>query len=146
MTRDANLFIWPTSAESRPCAKVKKDLKDGVTVTSLSPGQLNWLRGYWMGTPPQLQGAYPGSSAVLMERKGAPGGVLLWVRGSLYCNGAPVPPQFVEDWRFRPHGRRRLSRQKVDYSALGAYAPMAQGAAALLASIVNEALGAAPKP
>ncbi len=35
---------------------------------------------------------------------------------------------------------------KVDYSALGAYAPMAQGAAALLASIVNEALGAAPKP
>ena len=33
----------------------------------------------------------------------------------------------------------------VDYSGLGLYAPMAQAAAALLGSVVNEALGAAPK-
>jgi len=33
---------------------------------------------------------------------------------------------------------------KVDYSSLGLYAPMAQSAAALLGSIVNEAIGAAP--
>ena len=33
----------------------------------------------------------------------------------------------------------------VDYSALGLYAPLAQSAAALLASIVNEAIGAATK-
>lgn len=33
---------------------------------------------------------------------------------------------------------------KVDYSALGIYAPAAQMAAALVASIVNEALGTAP--
>ena len=35
---------------------------------------------------------------------------------------------------------------KVDYSSLGAYAPMAQMAAAFLASMLNEALGTAPKP
>jgi hypothetical protein len=34
---------------------------------------------------------------------------------------------------------------KVDYSSLGVYAPLAQSAAALVGSIVNEAIGAAPK-
>jgi len=33
----------------------------------------------------------------------------------------------------------------VDYSSLGLYAPLAQSAAALLGSVVNEAIGAAPK-
>ncbi len=33
----------------------------------------------------------------------------------------------------------------VDYSSLGVYAPLAQSAAALIGSMVNEALGAAPK-
>jgi len=33
----------------------------------------------------------------------------------------------------------------VDYSALGVYAPLAQSVAALLGSVVNEAIGAAPK-
>ena len=34
---------------------------------------------------------------------------------------------------------------KVDYSSLGVYAPLAQMAAATVASIVNEAIGSAPK-
>jgi hypothetical protein len=34
---------------------------------------------------------------------------------------------------------------KVDYSSLGLYAPLAQSAAAILGSVVNEAIGAAPK-
>jgi len=34
---------------------------------------------------------------------------------------------------------------KVDYSSLGVYAPLAQSAAALLCSGINEAIGAAPK-
>lgn len=34
---------------------------------------------------------------------------------------------------------------KVDYSSLGVYAPMAQCGAALIGSMVNEWLGAAPK-
>ena len=34
---------------------------------------------------------------------------------------------------------------KVDYSSLGAYAPAAQMAAAMIVSIVNEVLGTAPK-
>ena len=34
---------------------------------------------------------------------------------------------------------------EVDYSSLGAYAPLAQSVAALLGSMVNEAIGAAPK-
>lgn len=33
----------------------------------------------------------------------------------------------------------------ADYSSLGVYAPLAQSAAALIGSIVNEAIGAAPK-
>jgi len=32
----------------------------------------------------------------------------------------------------------------VDFSALGVYAPLAQSAAALIGSVVNEAIGAAP--
>jgi hypothetical protein len=34
---------------------------------------------------------------------------------------------------------------KVDYSSLGVYAPLAQSAAALIGSMVNEAIGAAPR-
>ncbi len=34
---------------------------------------------------------------------------------------------------------------QADYSSLGLYAPMAQSAAALICSMVNEAIGAAPK-
>jgi hypothetical protein len=34
---------------------------------------------------------------------------------------------------------------KVDYSSLGVYAPLAQSGAALIGSMVNEAIGAAPK-
>lgn len=34
---------------------------------------------------------------------------------------------------------------QADYSTLGVYAPLAQSAAALLGSVVNEAIGAAPK-
>ena len=34
----------------------------------------------------------------------------------------------------------------ADYSALGVYAPLAQSFAALIMSIVNEALGTAPAP
>jgi len=34
---------------------------------------------------------------------------------------------------------------KTDYSSLGIYAPLAQASAALAASVVNEALGSAPK-
>jgi hypothetical protein len=34
---------------------------------------------------------------------------------------------------------------KVDYSSLGIYAPAAQMAAALIASVLNEALGSAPR-
>jgi hypothetical protein len=33
----------------------------------------------------------------------------------------------------------------VDYTSLGVYAPLAQSAAALIGSVVNEAIGAAPK-
>jgi hypothetical protein len=33
----------------------------------------------------------------------------------------------------------------VDYATLGVYAPLAQSAAALLGSVVNEAIGAAPR-
>jgi hypothetical protein len=33
---------------------------------------------------------------------------------------------------------------RVDYSSLGLYAPAAQGAAALIVTLVNEALGTAP--
>jgi hypothetical protein len=34
---------------------------------------------------------------------------------------------------------------KADYGSLGAYAPAAQGFAAVLVSIANEAVGSAPK-
>jgi hypothetical protein len=34
---------------------------------------------------------------------------------------------------------------KVDYGSLGVYAPLAQSVAAILGSVVNEAMGAAPK-
>ncbi len=34
---------------------------------------------------------------------------------------------------------------KADYSSLGGYAPAAQGIAAVVMSVVNEAIGSAPK-
>ena len=79
-----------------PIAKVKKELKDGVTLAELTPGQFNFLRGFFMGLPPTLKGKLPGSGAVLLQKAGEPGGMLLWTRGTLYCHAAAVPPEFVD--------------------------------------------------
>ena len=79
-----------------PLAKVKSQLTGtDTTLTTLTSGQMNWLRGFWMGIPPSLQGSYPGTGAILLEKKGEPGGMIVWTNGPLACLPARVPPQFV---------------------------------------------------
>ena len=92
-----SLLAVPALADEKctSMAQLKKQIGDGVTVTSLSPGQMNWLRGFWMGRPPTLQGAYPGTGAILLQHAGDKGGMLVWTKGSLACAPAPVPPEFV---------------------------------------------------
>lgn len=88
----------PAWAEEHGCisfAKLKADLKPGVTIVSLSPGQMNWLRGYYAALPPQLEGEYPGTSAILLEPKGADGGLLAWIKGKLACGVSPVSSKFI---------------------------------------------------
>ena len=79
--------------------KTDKDKVTGIVVTSLSPGQFNWLRGYWMGSPPQLAGQNPGNGAVLFEHKGDKGGLIVWTLGTLACHPAMVPPEFIAAMR-----------------------------------------------
>ena len=77
-------------------AKIKAQLADGTTLTALTPGQWNFLRGFYLGAPPTLQGTIPGSGAMLLERKGAKDGVIVWTRGKLACQPFPVPAAFVD--------------------------------------------------
>ena len=76
-------------------AKLKAGLKDGVTMTALTPGQFNFLRGFYMGVPPTLRGTIPGTGAILFEHKGDKGGMIVWTLGSLVCQPTPVPPEFI---------------------------------------------------
>ena len=76
-------------------SKVKAQLADGATMTALTPGQWNFLRGFYLGAPPTLQGKIPGTGAVLLERKGGKGGMIVWTRGALACSPFPVPPEFI---------------------------------------------------
>jgi hypothetical protein len=92
-----SLVAVPAIAADKTCsslAKVRSELKDGVTMTGLTPGQFNFLRGFYMGVPPTLQGKIPGTGAVLFEHKGDKGGVIVWTLGSLACHPTPVPPEF----------------------------------------------------
>jgi hypothetical protein len=92
------LAAVPAFAADKNCsslAKIKSELKDGVTMTALTPGQFNFLRGFYMGVPPTLQGKIPGAGAVLFEHKGDSGGVIVWTLGSLACHPTPVPPKFI---------------------------------------------------
>jgi hypothetical protein len=94
-----SLAAVPASAADKTCSslpKIKSELKDGVTMTPLTPGQFNFLRGFYMGVPPTLQGTLPGTGAFLFEHKGDKGGVIVWTLGSLACQPTPVPPQFID--------------------------------------------------
>ena len=84
------------AGDCTPIAKIAKSLKDGVTVTALTPGQFNFLRGFYMGLPPTLQGKPPGTGAVLVQQKGSKAAMLLWTRGTLYCHATAVPPEFID--------------------------------------------------
>lgn len=77
-------------------SKLKAEAKGIVTMTPLTPGQWNFLRGFYMGTPPALHGELPGTGAILIQKPGDKGGVLIWTTGALACNPQPVPPPFID--------------------------------------------------
>lgn len=76
-------------------SKVKAQLPDGATLTALTPGQWNFLRGFYLGAPPTMQGKIPGTGAALLERKGAKGGMIVWTLNTLACRPFPVPAEFI---------------------------------------------------
>lgn len=75
-------------------SKLKADAS--VKVSTLTPGQWNWLRGFFAGSPPALQGALPGTGAIILQRPGDKGGMLMWTRGVLACAPQHVPPPFID--------------------------------------------------
>ncbi len=77
-------------------SKIKAQLTEGTTLTALTPGQWNFLRGFYLGAPPTLQGKIPGTGAALIERKGSKGGMIVWTRGLLACSPFPVPQALVD--------------------------------------------------
>ncbi len=92
------LAVSPACANDKQCAPLAKikALGDAHThVTPMTPGQFNFMRGFYMALPPTLQGALPGSGALLIEHDGNEGGLIFWTQGVLACRPAPVPKAFI---------------------------------------------------
>ncbi len=92
------LTVSPAHADDKLCALLAKirALADAHThVTPMTPGQFNFMRGFYMALPPTLQGALPGSGALLIERDGDEGGLIFWTQGVFACHPAPVPKAFI---------------------------------------------------
>jgi len=92
------LAVSPAYADDQQCAPLAKIKALGdahIHVTPLTPGQFNFMRGFYLARPPTLQGALPGSGALLIERDGNEGGLILWTKGALACRPAPVPKAFI---------------------------------------------------
>jgi hypothetical protein len=93
-----SLVAVPAFASDKTCsslAKLRKELAPGVVMSALTLGQFNFLRGFYMGVPPTLQGKIPGTGAFLFEHQGDKGGVIVWTLGPLACQPTPVPPAFI---------------------------------------------------
>jgi hypothetical protein len=66
-----------------PTAKIEKD--DAKThVSKLTPGQRHFVDGAYFATPP-LAPPPKGDGAILVQRDGEDGGVVMWTRGPLAC-------------------------------------------------------------
>jgi hypothetical protein len=81
---------WAHATESSHCvplAKVKTDLGPKTKFTPLTPGQFHFAEGVYVGSPSTPDGLPPATGALLAEKEGMEGGLILWTRGTLTCGG-----------------------------------------------------------
>ena len=79
-----------------PVSKITSSPKDGIAVTKFTPGQFNFFRGYIAGAAPDWKHAkLPAEGALLLERKGDKGAVIVLIRGALACDPMPADQGFV---------------------------------------------------
>lgn len=84
-------------AQCAPVSKFASSPKDGITVSRLSPGQFNFLRGFYAAISPSWKTAtLPASGALLIEHKGDKGGILMLVTGALACAPTAAAPEFID--------------------------------------------------
>lgn len=70
-------------------ARLKSDFDPRVRLTPLTPGQFHFVQGVYVGSPSTPAGLPPGDGALLAQRDGESGGLIVWTRGPLGC--APIP-------------------------------------------------------
>ena len=76
-------------------------------------GQFNFLRGFYMGVPPTLEGKIPRTGAFLFVHQGDKGGVIVWTLGSLACQPTTVPPAFVAAMKASATGILEADRNEL---------------------------------
>jgi hypothetical protein len=77
-------------------AKAKALFAEHTRFTPVTPGQFHFLQGLYVALPNTPEGFPPGDGALLVQRDGDEGGVILWTRGSLACSPIGLPPKVIK--------------------------------------------------
>lgn len=95
-------FAWSQEHAPKPhcelLAKVKEAVTaDGAKVTKATPGMMNFLRGFWLGSETLPGIAPPGDSAEIVEKDGRY--LIIFIRGPLACGVVPVDEKIIKRLR-----------------------------------------------
>ena len=88
----------PQKTICKPIKEVKGQFPPDTAFTSVTPGQLNFLRGVAVLNPQTPPGVPPGTGAVVVQKKGdsAGPGIIFFVNGSTYCTPMAAPPMIMK--------------------------------------------------
>jgi hypothetical protein len=85
-----------SESQCRSLDSLEKKLSD-AKFTPLTPGQFHFAEGVYVGSPGTPEELPPGDGALLAQRAGEKGGMLIWTRGNkLACSASEVPEKFIK--------------------------------------------------
>jgi hypothetical protein len=77
-------------------AKTKALLGAHTSFSPVTPSQFHFLQGLYVALPNTPAGFPPGNGALLVQRDGEEGGMILWTRGPLVCSPLGLSPTVVK--------------------------------------------------
>jgi len=81
----------------KPAKDVRSSFPANTVFTTVTPGQLNFLRGVAVLNPQTPPGIPPGHGAVLVQGPGKDaGGFVFFVNGSSYCTPMVTPNELIK--------------------------------------------------
>jgi len=103
----ASSHVWPIAQEDVqphqhkpvcfPIEVIKKKI-EGTTFTKATPGQYNFLRGFYVGFPRTPEGLPIGDGAIIVKHGTDPGAIIIWtISDKMGCDPISLPDNKLLD-------------------------------------------------